>query len=137
MERIYLSILVVLACIACTPQNPPEVLDMSNVYMEEDSTLHEHTSVYHDDSTFWCIYIAYTDIYASDQHIVEAPFHIPTREEAKVLKNITFGREGVRYLTNDGYTFGMPGKSITKAGAKTKYSVIALYRRKYIIRQDF
>ena len=63
-----------------------------------------------------------------------APWRLPNREEAKVLKDLSYtSQSGERFVTSDGYTFGMPSPSVTKAGAKTKYSVLGLWRRKTII----
>jgi hypothetical protein len=40
-------------------------------------------------------------------------------------------------VTSDGYTFGMPSASVSKAGSKTKYSVLGLYRRKTKVEVHF
>jgi len=67
-----------------------------------------------------------------------APWRLPDREEAKVLKDLSYPTQsGERFVTSDGYTFGMPSASVTKAGAKTKYSVLGLWRRKTIIDVPF
>lgn len=67
-----------------------------------------------------------------------APWRLPDREEAKVLKDLTYTTpSGERFVTSDGYTFGMPSPSVTKAGAKTKYSVLGLWQRKTIIDVPF
>ena len=67
-----------------------------------------------------------------------APWRLPDREEAKVLKDLSYPTQsGERFVTSDGYTFGMPSASVTKAGAKTKYSVLGLWRRKTILDVPF
>lgn len=58
-----------------------------------------------------------------------APWIVPTKQDAQTLKNLTYGDGKERYITSDGYTFGMPSASVTKAGSKTKYSVLGLHRR--------
>ena len=103
----------------------------------QDTTPPLGVIIYTDDSTEWRVWIPYGAVYVYDSYPVDSPYHIPTHEEAKILKTITYGASGQRYLTDDGYTFGMPSANITKAGTKTKYSVLALWRRQYIITQDF
>ena len=95
--------------------------------------------VYRDDSTEWHVWVPIVGVYVYEDYMsyVDSTYHVPTHEEAKILKTITYGPSGQRYLTNDGYTFGMPSANITKAGTKTKYSVLALWRRRYIINQGF
>ena len=67
-----------------------------------------------------------------------APWRLPDREEAKVLKDLSYPTQsGERFVTSDGYTFGMPSASVTKAGAKTKYSVLGLHIRKTVISVEF
>ena len=61
-----------------------------------------------------------------------APWHIPSRQEAGVLKTCTFPHSE-RFITSDGYTFGMPSASVSKAGSKTYYSVLGLYVRRTVI----
>ena len=65
-----------------------------------------------------------------------APWSIPTREEAQVLHLLSFPSEE-RFITSDGYTFGMPSSSVSKAGQKTKYSVLGLWRRRTTIEVTF
>lgn len=64
------------------------------------------------------------------------PWQLPTREDAAVLKTLSF-EHGERFITSDGYTFGMPSASVTKAGAKTKYSVLGLWKRRTVIDVPF
>lgn len=87
------------------------------------------TVVYQTDSTEWIVYVFRSGVLASESYSVPEPYHIPTHEEASVLRHITYGASGRRYLTDDGYTFGMPSASVSKAGQKTKYSVLGLYIR--------
>jgi hypothetical protein len=56
------------------------------------------------------------------------PWRFPTREDAQILKTLTYPSDE-RFVTCDSYTFGMPSISVTKAGQKTKYSVLGLYIR--------
>ena len=67
---------------------------------------------------------------------VPEPFRLPTKDEAKVLRNLEYPHHE-RFVTSDGYTFGMPSASVSKAGSKTKYSVLGLYRRKTKVEVHF
>lgn len=65
------------------------------------------------------------------------PWTLPTREEAGVLRHYTFGEGEERYCCSENRTFGMPSTSVTQAGAKTKYSLLGIYRRKTVIMIQF
>ena len=65
-----------------------------------------------------------------------APWSIPTREEAAVLRLLSYPHEE-RFITIDGYTFGMPSANVSKAGVKTRYSVLGLWRRTTVIEVTF
>ena len=67
---------------------------------------------------------------------VPEPYRLPTKAEAQVLRWLTYPH-GERFVTSDGYTFGMPSASVSKAGSKTKYSVLGLYRRKTKVEVHF
>ena len=67
---------------------------------------------------------------------VPNPYRLPTRAEAQVLRWLTYPHDE-RFVTSDGYTFGMPSASVSKAGSKTKYSVLGLYRRKTKVEVHF
>ena len=86
--------------------------------------------IYTTDSTEWHVRtIATGKLYADAVQIsMPAPYRLPTRDEAQILKTIEYPSEE-RFVTSDGYTFGMPSASVTKAGSKTKYSVLGLYIR--------
>lgn len=71
------------------------------------------------------------------QVVMPEPWVLPTQEEAKVLHDLTFGSGQYRYVTSDGYTFGMPSASVTKAGSKTHYSVLGLWRRRTVYDIEF
>ena len=94
--------------------------------------------VYETDSTEWhvCL-IATGKTYAEAiQVAVPAPYRLPTKDDAQILKTFTYPHDE-RFVTSDGYTFGMPSASVTKAGAKTKYSVLGLYIRQTTIDVPF
>ena len=61
---------------------------------------------------------------------------LPTREDAAILKTCTYPHNE-RFITSDGYTFGMPSASVSKAGKKTKYSVLGLYKRTTVITMEW
>ena len=86
--------------------------------------------VYETDSTelHVCL-IATGKTYAEAVQVsIPEPYRLPTRDEAQILKTLTYP-SSERFVTSDGYTFGMPSSSVTKAGAKTKYSVLGLHIR--------
>ena len=86
--------------------------------------------VYETDSTEWHVCVVATGKLYADAVAVSmpAPYRLPTKEEAQILKTLTYPSDE-RFVTSDGYTFGMPSTSVTKAGSKTKYSVLGLYIR--------
>ena len=90
------------------------------------------------DSSEWHIKLLATGLVYSDavQVPLQNPWTLPTRGEARVLKDLVFPSDE-RFVTSDGYTFGMPSASVTKAGQKTKYSVLGLYIRKSTISVRF
>jgi hypothetical protein len=87
------------------------------------------TVVFSTDSDEWIVQVFATGVLYGSGYSVDSPYHIPTRDEATLLKTLTYGKSEQRYVTCDGYTFGMPSASVTKAGTKTKYSVLGLWRR--------
>ena len=92
------------------------------------------------DSTEWAVYLFKEHLLYSDAVTVAlpSPWHIPTRDEATVLRTLTYASpSGERFITSDGYTFGMPSASVSKAGSKTKYSVLGLHIRKTVITIEF
>ena len=96
------------------------------------------TIVLETDSTEWHVCtIATGKTYAEAVQVsIPAPYHLPTRDEAQILKTLTYP-SSERFVTSDGYTFGMPSASVTKAGTKTRYSVLGLYIRQTTIDVPF
>ena len=88
------------------------------------------TIVYETDSTEWHVCLFAKGLLYSEavQVPMPAPYRLPTKDEAQILKTLTYP-SSERFVTSDGYTFGMPSASVTKAGSKTKYSVIGLHIR--------
>jgi hypothetical protein len=82
------------------------------------------------DSDEWRIALIAEGLYYDEavSEPIPDPFRLPTKDEAKVLRTLTYPH-GERFVTSDGYTFGMPSASVSKAGSKTKYSVLGLWRR--------
>ena len=80
------------------------------------------------DSDEWRIALIAEGLYYHDAVGVSVPepFRLPTKDEAKVRRNIEYPHRE-RFITSDGYTFGMPSASVSKAGSKTKYSVLGLH----------
>ena len=130
MNRVaYFARLVVLLCLS---------LFISTCQREEnglstaDDPEHAGTIVYQTDSSEWRVRIVKQHVLYSEamQVTMPYPFTFPTKDDASILRTITFGDNKERYVTNDGYTFGMPSASVSKAGEKTYYSVLGLYKRK-------
>ena len=94
--------------------------------------------VYETDSTEWHVCVVATGkLYADAVQVsMPAPYRLPTKDEAQILKTLTYPSDE-RFVTSDGYTFGMPSTSVTKAGSKTKYSVLGLYIRQTTIDVPF
>lgn len=113
--------------------------DEPSVPSDDHSVASNEMIVYETDSTEWHVQIFKEHLLYSEAVAVKlpAPWSIPTRDEATVLRTLTYGDGSERFITSDGYTFGMPSSSVSKAGAKTKYSVLGLYIRKTVISVEF
>lgn len=123
----------VLACalmllVACTPQNQPD--DTANGLLGEVVCV--------TDSDEWKVALVAEGLYYHEAVGVSVPepYRLPTKADAQVLRSLTYPH-GERFITSDGYTFGMPSASVSKAGSKTKYSVLGLYRRKTKVEVHF
>ncbi len=120
-------------------QNEPEQQNETEVPSVED-TIDTRAIVFSTDSDEWMVQLFKEHLLYSEAVAVKlpAPWAIPTKEEATVLRTLEFASpSGERFITSDGYTFGMPSASVSKAGAKTKYSVLGLYIRKTTIDVPF
>lgn len=95
-------------------------------------------TVYETDTAEWRVCLVATGMVYSDAVAVSVPdpFHIPSKEEAQILRTCTFP-SSERFVTSDGFTFGCPSASVTKAGQKTRYSVLGLYIRQTTIDVPF
>ncbi len=94
--------------------------------------------VYETDTTEWLVCVVATGLLYAEAVAVSipAPYRLPTKDDAQILKTLTYP-SSERFVTSDGFTFGMPSASVTKAGAKTKYSVLGLHIRKTTIDVPF
>jgi hypothetical protein len=94
--------------------------------------------VYETDSTEWHVRLFATGkLYAEAVQVeMPDPWQLPTREDAQILKTLTYPSDE-RFVTSDGYTFGMPSASVSKAGQKTQYSVLGLWKRKTVITMEW
>ena len=120
------SLLGLTSLAACSKKNEPDQPTDEHV-AEANKTI-----VLKTDSTEWAVYLFKEHLLYSDAVTVAlpSPWHIPTRDEATVLRTLTYSSpSGERFITSDGYTFGMPSASVSKAGSKTQYSVLGLYIR--------
>lgn len=127
----------VLACalmllVACTPQNQPD-----DEHIGDDTELLGEV-VCVTDSDEWKVALVAEGLYYHEavEVSVPEPYRLPTKDEAKVLRTLEYSHRE-RFVTSDGYTFGMPSASVSKAGSKTKYSVLGLYRRKTKVEVHF
>lgn len=95
-------------------------------------------TVYRTDTTEWIVSLFQRSLLYSEalEITLPAPFSLPTKEQAAVLRQCSFAHDE-RFVTSDGYTFAMPSASVSKAGSKTRYSVLGIYIRHTVIRQDF
>ena len=66
-------------------------------------------TVYETDTTEWNVCVVVTGKLYADavQVAVPAPYRLPTKEDAQILKNIEYPSEEL-FVTSDGYTFGTP-----------------------------
>ena len=119
-----------ISCRSDEPQNPSE--------QEEQFVTSEEVIIYETDSTEWHIRLFKEHLLYSEAVAVELPepWRLPSREEAQILKTCSYPHEE-RFITSDGYTFGMPSSSVSKAGQQTKYSVLGLWKRPTVIVIEF
>ena len=120
--------LFISACRQNEPTNPSE-----DRFADTNETI-----VYETDSTEWRVRLfAEHLIYSKAVEVqLPSPWLLPTREDAAILKTCTYPHDE-RFITSDGYTFGMPSASVSKAGQKTNYSVLGLWKRRTVIVVEF
>lgn len=90
------------------------------------------------DSTEWrvCLIAEHLTYSKAMEVPLPSPWMLPDHQQAAILKTLSYPSDE-RFVTSDGYTFGMPSASVSKAGSKTKYSVLGLYIRPTVIRIEF
>lgn len=131
---LFLSLFISVLLSGCSKkQNEPEQPS------GELQTLTEAVIVLQTDSDEWQVQLFKEHLFYSEAVLVNLPdpWIIPTREDAAVLRTLIYPYGSERFIICDGYTFGMPSSSVSKAGAKTKYSVLGLYKRKTVIYIQF
>lgn len=98
----------------------------------------EEVVVFETDTSEWrvCIFAEHLLYSKAVEVNLPSPWLLPTREDAAILKTCTYPHEE-RFITSDGYTFGMPSASVSKAGQKTQYSVLGLWKRPTVIIQTW
>ena len=129
-RRGFLILLALLILISCRKDEPTAPSDYSvGAY---------GVLVYETDSTEWQVCVVATGLlYAEAVAVpIPAPYRLPTKDDAQILKTLTYP-SSERFVTSDGFTFGTPSASVTKAGAKTKYSVLGIHIRKTTIDVPF
>lgn len=129
-RRGFLILLALLLLISCRKDEPTATSNHSD---GADCVV-----VYETDTTEWRVCVVATGLlYAEAVAVpIPAPYRLPTKDEAQILKTLTYP-SSERFVTSDGHTFSMPSASVTKAGAKTKYSVLGLHIRKTTIDVPF
>lgn len=129
-RRGVLILLALLILISCRKEEPTAHSDYSAGA--------EGVVVYETDSTEWRVCVVATGLLYADAVAVSipAPYRLPTKDDAQILKTLTYP-SSERFVTSDGFSFAMPSASVTKAGAKTKYSVLGLHIRKTTIDVPF
>ena len=129
-RRGFLILLALLLLISCRKDEPTATTDHS---AGADGVV-----VYETDSTEWRVCVVATGLLYADALAVPipAPYRLPTKDEAQILKTLTYP-SSERFVTSDGFSFAMPSASVTKAGEKTKYSVLGLHIRKTTIDVPF
>ena len=129
-RRGFLILLALLLFISCRKYEPTAP--------SAHSVCADGVVVYETDSTEWMVCVVATGLLYAEAVAVSipAPYRLPTKDDAQILKTLTYS-SSERFVTSDGFTFGMPSASVTKAGAKTKYSVLGLHIRKTTIDVPF
>ena len=129
-RRGFLILLALLLLISCRKDEPTATTDHS---AGADGVV-----VYDTDSTEWSVCVVATGLLYAEAVAVPmpAPYRLPTKDEAQILKTLTYP-SSERSVTSDGLSYGTPSASVTKAGAKTKYSVLGLHIRKTTIDVPF
>ena len=129
-RRGFLILLALLLLISCRKDEPTATTD--------HPAGAECVVVYETDSTEWLVCVVATGLLYAEAVAVPmpAPYRLPTKDEAQILKTLTY-QSSERFVTSDGFSFGTPSASVTKAGAKTKYSVLGLHIRKTTIDVPF
>ena len=124
---ILLSLLLLISCRKDEPTAPSDHSDSADCVV-----------VYETDSTEWRVCVVATGLLYADAMAVSipAPYRLPTKYDAQILKTLTYP-SSERFVTSDGFSFGTPSASVTKAGAKTKYSVLGIHIRKTTIDVPF
>lgn len=112
--------------------NPPD-----DEHIGDATELPSHV-ILQTDSDEWRIALIAEGLYYHEavSEPIPEPFRLPTKDEARILRSLDYPHHE-RFITSDGYTFGMPSASVSKAGSKTKYSVLGLWRRQTTIEVPF
>ena len=129
-SRTYYALLLILGLFtSCRSDEPSH----SEYIIDTDEAV-----VFTTDTTEWRVRLfAEHLLYAKAVEVqLPSPWMLPTREDAAILKTCTYPHDE-RFVTSDGYTFGMPSASVSKAGQKTQYSVLGLWKRQTVIVIDF
>lgn len=136
IRKLYVHLLILcLSLFISGCKNPPT--DPGDDHIVDASRM-VGVTVLESDSNEWRVCIVTEGLVYSEavKTRMPEPWQLPTRDDAAVLKTLSF-EHGERFITSDGYTFGMPSASVSKAGAKTKYSVLGLWKRRTVIDVQF
>ena len=131
---IFCALLLILSLFTSCRSEDPEIPSNHS----EELIAQEDVVVLETDSTEWhvCVFAEHLLYSKAVEVNLPSPWLLPTREDAAILKTCTYPHDE-RFVTSDGYTFGMPSASVSKAGKKTQYSVLGLWKRPTVIIIDF
>ena len=132
IRRIYFALVVGAMCtlqLSCDQSGsnaPDQVVGVNEMLVHET------------DSCEWYVALFYEGLYYEEASTksLPSPYRLPTKDEARILRDLDYPHRE-RFITSDGYTFGMPSASVSKAGSKTKYSVLGLRIRYTTIEIEF
>ena len=141
LHFLLLLLLLGIVLIGCSKkqQNEPDSPTGEGSVVDVEETVDTRAVVFVTDTSEWTVQLFKEHLLYSEAVLVNLPdpWIIPTREDAAILRTLTYPYGSERFITCDGCTFGMPSASVSKAGAKTKYSVLGLYKRKTVIYIQF
>lgn len=132
-HHISFAVVIVVMCTLLSSCNP----NGSNPPDEPIVSINESLVLATDSANWYVALFADGLLYADAMEVtIPSPYFLPTKQEAKILRDLNYPHHE-RFVTSDGYTFGMPSASVSKAGSKTKYSVLGVRIKHNTIKIEF